>query len=617
MEESTLDFRDRDDRTICKVRLVAEKSGTLRNITREEAIEFSEETVQLLENASYEYQVNDPDFELMESAAITRSKLAVGGLDSGRVSPESFTGILPLGVARKTDSLRMIATAAVEVRSRKLSYRKDYRHMLDAIASRCSNLLLDLAAPTQARFSPDPNRFQEELAQRFAFISSVLHSKEFHDSIGRVISRPFRRATTTHVERRTSRGFRPSNSILRQIPSKLPRVKVPERHPLNNLLSNPHCSGPTIPGKLTVSEYSETIDNPENRFIKHSLLVYSDYLSKVAHIAAQTKPVERYRRLRGEVAELAREIEAILADNLFKEISRPTAYSLASPVLQKRAGYRELVQVWVKFNLASLLTWKGGEDVYGSGKRNMDVLYEYWLFFELLEIISQVFSLPKVEYRELFHIEPSGFGVRLKSGSNLVINKVTSVYDTNLRVVFSYNRTFSPSPAYSREGSWTLPMRPDFTLSVYPAELSAEQAEFDEKIVHLHFDSKYKADHIEDVFEIVDSPDSVDAGARIRNRARAKNTDFLKMHSYRDAIKRSYGAYVLFPGTDNRRWQTFGEILPGLGAFAMRPSEGGAAQGSEKLREFLDDLVVHLCERSTKRSLLAQHVFQTYTDEQS
>ncbi len=43
-------------------------------------------------------------------------------------------------------------------------------------------------------------------------------------------------------------------------------------------------------------------------------------------------------------------------------------------------------------------------------------------------------------------------------------------------------------------------MVPDFTLSFWPGELSEEDAELQERIVHLHFDAKYKADNIGSIF---------------------------------------------------------------------------------------------------------------------
>jgi hypothetical protein len=63
------------------------------------------------------------------------------------------------------------------------------------------------------------------------------------------------------------------------------------------------------------------------------------------------------------------------------------------------------------------------------------------------------------------------------------------------------NGTFSGGTEYITRanqklaGSWTKTLRPDFTLSVWPAEFSEEYAEEKELIVHIHIDSKYKVEH--------------------------------------------------------------------------------------------------------------------------
>ena len=80
---------------------------------------------------------------------------------------------------------------------------------------------------------------------------------------------------------------------------------------------------------------------------------------------------------------------------------------------------------------------------------------------------------------------------------------IEGVYDMGVRkfnVRFYYNRTF----AHTREdteifkaGSWTMNMRPDYTLSVWPGEVSMEQAEQEDWIVHIHFDAKYSVSKID------------------------------------------------------------------------------------------------------------------------
>ena len=58
--------------------------------------------------------------------------------------------------------------------------------------------------------------------------------------------------------------------------------------------------------------------------------------------------------------------------------------------------------------------------------------------------------------------------------------------------------------------------------------------------VWLHFDAKYRIEHL-----VVD--DAIEGDEEPADSDRAAD-DLLKMHAYRDAIRRSAGAYVLYPG---------------------------------------------------------------------
>lgn len=155
-------------------------------------------------------------------------------------------------------------------------------------------------------------------------------------------------------------------------------------------------------------------------------------------------------------------------------------------------------------------------------------------------------------------------------------------------------------------------MRPDFTLSFWPDGYGLEEAESQELAVHIHFDAKYRVENITEIFG--DGNEDLSEEKTQQKCGNYKRVDLLKMHAYRDAIRRSEGAYVLYPGGANgpTRFQGFHEILPGLGAFALKPGEGGEAVGLQHLSRFVDEVIGHVCNRATAREQSSYHRFNVY-----
>src|SRR6266550_3562221 len=83
------------------------------------------------------------------------------------------------------------------------------------------------------------------------------------------------------------------------------------------------------------------------------------------------------------------------------------------------------------------------------------------------------------------------------------------------------------------------------------------------------------------------------------------------MHAYRDAIRRTEGAYVIYPGRhgqENDSWFAFNDVLPGLGAFALRP--GAEVVGLENLRTFLEDRAAEAGRNSERLDQSTYHTFR-------
>lgn len=85
------------------------------------------------------------------------------------------------------------------------------------------------------------------------------------------------------------------------------------------------------------------------------------------------------------------------------------------------------------------------------------------------------------------------------------------------------------------------------------------------------------------------------------------------MHAYKDAIRRTSGAYVLYPGTDNRVIQGYYEIVPGLGAFSVRP--GLWEEDYVPLRKFLAEVKAHMLDRASEREKMSYYQYDTYKEE--
>ncbi len=289
-----------------------------------------------------------------------------------------------------------------------------------------------------------------------------------------------------------------------------------------------------------------------------------------------------------------------------------------SPTLQRREGYREVFQAWVHFAMAARLVWEGGDHVYGTGQRDVATLYEYWVFFALLQAVGKVFALNPKDKEALMEPTADRFSLKLKAGKHIALSGQSTQPGRVLEVRFSYNRSFRATTKPRVAGSWTQPLRPDYTLSLWPKGFTELEAEQQELMVHVHFDAKYRLDQVAELLAPANAADDLsddavnaqlDAEKREESRGTYKRADLLKMHAYRDAIRRSQGAYVIYPGDNgaSTRRQGFHEVLPGLGAFAMRPGAGTNA-----LEDFLRDVVNHVADRSTAREQQSFHVYKAY-----
>jgi predicted component of viral defense system (DUF524 family) len=583
--------------------------ATLLELPNEDAYDKGEERIQLQEGCFYDYALPTGYTLGSPAGGVVRQSKRKSQSHTGRIAPGIYVGRLAIPVLNNGE---VVDEIAVEVRSVKTNYRSDYRKMLEDITRECTDLLMIHSSPVTQRFVVDYEEDSATLYQRFAFVKTIVGSEEFQNAVQRVLSMPVS-AWSKHVEERDiRRSRRITPKQLRQMASRSDRIPLLDVHPLKSMMAS-------VPSHLTIEIKIDTLDTPENRFVKHALQEFGRFCGLVRrHVEMKHKLGDKLPLIYEEALSLEEHFDEILHHAMFREVSSPTTLPLNSPVLQRKEGYREILRVWLMFDLAAKLIWEALDDEYQAGKRDVATLYEYWLFFKLLSLVQEIFSIEPREMEELIKPTQDGLGLTLKSGRHFPVKGQYLHKNRKLAVQFSFNRTFGKSD-YPMGGSWTKQMRPDYTLSIWPAEFTEIEAEKQELIVHIHFDAKYKVEDLsfllspkDGLLSVEKLEEALNTEKREQKEGTYKRADLLKMHAYKDAIRRTAGAYVLYPGTKAYNQQGFHEIIPGLGAFPIAPSASGEDMGP--LRAFLMEVVEHFADRASQREEVSYRVYDVHKD---
>ncbi len=453
----------------------------------------------------------------------------------------------------------------------------------------------------------DESCSSKTLYQRFSFVRSIIDSEVFSEAIHKIISNPVRKWTDANIQRNIVSVRRLSQKNIRKIASDHDRI------PLSN---NCHQNLPnyltSVPRNIEVEYKRDTIDNQENQFVKFVLRTFSMFCSDLKNMRHASE------RLKYESNQTIEQLSTYLDNQFFRQISMPTHLNMNSPVLQRKEGYREMLQSWLLFDLAAKLNWTGGDDVYEAGKKNVAILYEYWLFFKLLELICEFFNIEPKDKARLVKIDSDGINLDIIQGKAQMVHGQQETFSRLLNVAFYYNRTFSKVPENDdpihNAGSWTMSMRPDYTLSLWSGNISEAEAEAQNLITHIHFDAKYRLNRV-----ILEDEKNVSEELYVEKKEQElgvyKRADLLKMHAYKDAIRRTSGAYILYPGTESRAIKGYHEIVPGLGAFSIRP--GHWQNDSIALKQFLAEVKAHMLDRTSKREKMSYYQYDIYKEKNS
>lgn len=518
-----------------------------------------------------------------------------------------------------------------EIQSRKISYHEDYRNMVADIGRHCAQLLLDWETPTSFRLESDATKDSTGLLEKFFFLRHALANDLLEIHFENIANRPHAKLLKEDV----------------WMPAGLANCPKFASHPLKygrNWRPTDdegvfQVSGLT-PAEMLHERKYESYDTPPNRFIRFALNEFREVCEQV---------MERFGQQQGtaykEAADLRDKLDTVLAKPFFDDVGDLNRIPFENQTLQRRDGYRDILGAWLLLQNAAKLNWPGKNDFYDGTNRDAATLYEFWLYFVLREVLQKEMGMKEIspETGKQGSVTPFrddvNHGINLKRGQ-----KSVSVYEWEgkVRVHLYYNRSFyrqvgasdesrefskSYRPNPKKSGSYSRIFRPDFTLVFFPVEhgdkrgvdASEEEAEKKEAICYLHFDAKYRIDELKDILG-EDFPETNEENSRNylnmeSDETKARNTyrrgDLYKMHTYNDAIRRTAGSYVFYPGEKNEgktEFCRYEEIVPGVGAFRMLPTspfssgqQSTNAQSSRlALKQFLEDVLRHHSNRFSR-----------------
>jgi hypothetical protein len=544
--------------------------------------------VALREAATYRYQVlsDATDVEVEPRELFDPDDAS---WKRGRLRPAQSVGRLRIQVVDR--ATRLTGTTDIEVLAIKLDHETEYRQMLTDISSFAAEAVLQGFAPSSLDLTPSELP-AELLYLRFAMIAAYLQDPAFEAAIARVTSQPHRTWLSEEEIRPVGSPFPRGAAFRRAVCVPGPRV--------------PWVGGPatipSLPAALTHDRAAASVDNLANQFVKFALERWRAVTLELLYVLSQpSQKVESGPLRRGQqtAADVGAQLDEYLAHPLFREVGSLRRMPTSDQVLLKRAGYREVFRTFAMTESGPTVRIdRGGlADVFAASQRNVATLYEFWCFLALVNSLGRVCGEDRTA--RAFAVAGDGMSLTMRSGLASKLSWSVRRGGRPLRVEVFFNRTFAG--ADDRRGSWSQAMRPDCSVRIRPEGSTPSRVLTHELGVWLHFDAKYRVDNL--LAELTPDPDLDESFTESTTSGSTKRDDLLKMHAYRDAISQTAGAYVLYPGSeikDIRRHPGFKEVLPGLGAFPLRPSSDGLPSSSHALDRFLGDVLTHVASQVTR-----------------
>ena len=279
----------------------------------------------------------------------------------------------------------------------------------------------------------------------------------------------------------------------------------------------------SLPEVVSERKIRSTTDTPENRFVKAFIGQSRTIIGRMRSAVGSSPPNAFRRNVLRDCNRMEASLMPIARHSMWEEVGRMVRIPFSSTVLQRRRGYRRVLQHFSRIRLAPMipLDKEAMRDLLEL--KNIALLYELWTFFRIVHELAVLEGPPVRSGRPT----SSHFQTDFAAGG-------TFEWASGVRLV--YNQHFSRWRKGPRH-SYSVPLRPDIALSIPDGPNAG---------LHL-FDAKFRVHGLADVGFAGSDKDGDDDKAAER-AGTFKRADIYKMHAYRDAIPDARSVWILYPG---------------------------------------------------------------------
>ena len=376
-----------------------------------------------------------------------------------------------------------------------------FQRMLKDVSIEIIDLALNRKLDSEIPLDFDNSVIAETNLVRFHHMRSILENSEFLAAVESIKIMPRENLVDQQIVRNSSMGFHPSPAVLMQL---VKGGSLRSKLPTDSFVSK-KLGLETIPSRIALRSRNYTRNHPENQFVKHFLTSMRELLI----IFRGTKGIERWCR------EKIYFIESIIAHPTFSELSPLSVAPSLIQALQRDSRYSLILKSWISMHLSAKL--EAEFQNHSSGTIDAAKLYEYWVFFNLLDGLERDWNVSFTNKKKLFNWE--NHGVRITEGYS--VENCVEISDIPVIMSLSYNRRFQRKVGES----WTHTLVPDYTITIRPSDMSEGIAAKMNKLGRIHLDAKYRSGWSNGI-----SWGDVD-----------------KMNTYMDAVQHSIGSFVIHP----------------------------------------------------------------------